>query len=96
MPPTVSGPVSIGFGAIYALSTVLCTLGLTRLMTEIDSRYRRWRGRPALVPYWIPFIGNAIEFVKDPRAFLSKYQCVHQFQHDCIDACHLVERRMDL
>lgn len=35
--------------------------------------------RPPRVPYWIPWLGSALEMGKDPDGFFSSMTCVFQF-----------------
>ncbi len=66
-----SGPV--GLVTQSPLSFALVLIGLYwvhKFIRGVDS------SRPPRAPYWIPWLGNAIEMGKDPDGFFTNMTCV--------------------
>ena len=60
----------------FALSTLLLIPVLTYSLTSLKSAYAL-RGKaseqiPPIVPYWLPFFGNALDFARDAPGFAAQ------------------------
>ncbi|KAL9051709.1 MAG: hypothetical protein Q9162_005859 [Coniocarpon cinnabarinum] len=58
---------------LYTLITVTTVVfALTRLLTSSAlSRLDRCRNEPHIIPYWIPFVGHALNVLQDPSAVFA-------------------------
>lgn len=60
----------LAFAVFGLLTTLICTYIFTSCRFILQSPgYRRYRGKePPSLPYWLPWIGNGLQFARRPHA----------------------------
>lgn len=60
----------------YALSSIVLIPVLTFILTSLKSAYALRSNKseqlPPIVPYWLPFLGNVIDFARDAPGFAAQ------------------------
>lgn len=52
--------------------TFLLTYTVTLLKSKVALRSSKYGREPPIVPYWIPFLGNLLPFVRDPFSYCDE------------------------
>ena len=88
--PSFMAPIYNVLCAHPYLTTIASVIILTYLVPFLIDLPHRLPGEPPIVPSWIPFLGHALSFGKNPYAFLSSCRA----QYGDIFTVNLAGRRM--